>query len=190
MPQGVVCLALAGGLQVSTVRIDKVFRDPGPSTASVPRCRCQTSLIAGTVLQGSKQPMRVWFRAMHLLGQGKKGISNIELGRRLGISTNAAWRLKHKLMQAQIAEAHADPQPGAGPRHLYAYLWHHEHEAGREEGQKDQPSVMPRRHHRHRFADYAQRSRRSRFGRGNPNAGQAASRTRRRSVLDRRQRRQ
>jgi hypothetical protein len=29
MPEGVVRLALAGGLQVSTVRIDKVFRDPG-----------------------------------------------------------------------------------------------------------------------------------------------------------------
>jgi hypothetical protein len=50
----------------------------------------QTSLIAGTILQGTKLPMRVWFRAMHLLAQGKKGLSNIELGRRLGISTNAA----------------------------------------------------------------------------------------------------
>jgi hypothetical protein len=55
-------------------------------------CRYQTSLIAGTILQGTKLPMRVWFRAMHLLAQGKKGLSNIELGRRLGISTNAAWR--------------------------------------------------------------------------------------------------
>jgi hypothetical protein len=63
------------------------------------RCRHQTSLIAGTVLQGTKLPMRVWFRAMHLLAQGKKGLSNIELGRRLGISTNAAWRVQHKLMQ-------------------------------------------------------------------------------------------
>lgn len=35
MPEGMVRLALAGGLQVSTVRIDKVFRDPGPSTAAV-----------------------------------------------------------------------------------------------------------------------------------------------------------
>ena len=31
------------------------------------RCRYQTSLIAGTILQGTKLPMRVWFRAMHLL---------------------------------------------------------------------------------------------------------------------------
>src|SRR3954470_9474475 len=36
------------------------------------QCRYQTSLIAGTVLQGTKLPMRVWFRAMHLLAQGKK----------------------------------------------------------------------------------------------------------------------
>ena len=40
------------------------------------RCRYQTSLIAGTVLQGTKLPLRVWFRAMHLLAQGKKGLSN------------------------------------------------------------------------------------------------------------------
>src|SRR5215470_12277155 len=69
------------------------------------RCRYQTSLIAGTVLQGTKLPMRVWFRAMHLLAQGKKGLSNIELGRRLGISTNAAWRIQHKLMQGSNGTA-------------------------------------------------------------------------------------
>src|SRR5271154_3685857 len=80
------------------------------------RCRYQTSLIAGTVLQGTKLPMRVWFRAMHLLGQGKKGISNIELGRRLGISTNAAWRLQHKLMQAMLERDRRYKLGTAGPR--------------------------------------------------------------------------
>ena len=80
------------------------------------RCRYQTSLIAGTVLQGTKLPMRVWFRAMHLLGQGKKGLSNIELGRRLGISTNAAWRLQHKLMQAMLERDRRYKLGAAGPR--------------------------------------------------------------------------
>src|SRR5260370_60415 len=75
-------------------------------------CRYQTSLIAGTILQGTKLPMRVWFRAMHLLAQGKKGLSNVELGRRLGISTNAAWRVQHKLMQAMLDRA-LRYQPGA-----------------------------------------------------------------------------
>src|SRR3954471_1684648 len=67
------------------------------------QCRHQTSLIAGTVLQGTKLPMRVWFRAKHLLAQGKRGLSNIELGRRLGISSNAA-----------CATSHSGTQPGSG----------------------------------------------------------------------------
>src|SRR4030081_3301708 len=79
-------------------------------------CRYQTSLIAGTALQGTKLPMRVWFRAMHLLAQGKKGLSNIELGRRLGISTNAAWRVQHKLMQAMIERDRRYKLGAAGPR--------------------------------------------------------------------------
>ena len=80
------------------------------------QCRYQASLIAGTILQGSKLPMRVWFRAMHLLAQGKKGLSNIELGRRLGISTNAAWRLQHKLMQAMLERDRRYKLGSAGPR--------------------------------------------------------------------------
>ena len=80
------------------------------------QCRYQTSLIAGTVLQGTKLPMRVWFRAMHLLAQGKKGLSNIELGRRLGISTNAAWRVQHKLMQAMIERDRRYKLGASGPR--------------------------------------------------------------------------
>ena len=80
------------------------------------QCRHQTSLIAGTVLQGPKLPMRVWFRAMHLLAQGKKGLSNIELGRRLGISTNAAWRVQHKLMQAMIERDRRYKLGASGPR--------------------------------------------------------------------------
>src|SRR5271170_1031717 len=80
------------------------------------RCRYQTSLIAGTVVQGTKLPMRVWFRAMHLLAQGKKGISSIELGRRLGISANAAWRVQYKLMQAMLERDRRYKLGAAGPR--------------------------------------------------------------------------
>jgi hypothetical protein len=34
------------------------------------------------------------------------------------------------------------PNPESGLVISYAYLWHHEHEAGREEGSKDRPSVI------------------------------------------------
>jgi hypothetical protein len=116
MPEGVVCLALAGGLQVSTVRRDKVFRDPGPSTASVPAMPVPD--IADRRHRSARHQAAdtAWFRAMHLLGQGKKGTCNIELGRRLGISTNAAWRLQHKLMQAMLERDRRYKLGASGPR--------------------------------------------------------------------------
>jgi hypothetical protein len=57
--------------------------------------------------------MRVWLRAMHLLAQGKKGLSNIELGRRLGISSAALPRRIRLALQPPLCpENH--PQ---APRH-------------------------------------------------------------------------
>ena len=47
--------------------------------------------------------MRVWFRAMHLLAQGKKGLSG---GR----------RLQHKLMQAMLERDRRYQLGAAGPR--------------------------------------------------------------------------
>ena len=106
-PEGFKCPRCAGS---------KYCEIRGRQLLQCRQCRYQTSLIAGTVLQGTKLPMRVWFRAMHLLAQGKKGLSNIELGRRLGISTNAAWRVQHKLMQATIERDRRYKLGAAGPR--------------------------------------------------------------------------
>jgi transposase-like protein len=65
-------------------------------------CRKQTSVTAGTIFASSKLPLRLWFKAMYLMTQSKKGISSIELGRRLGVTQTAAWTLKHKLAQVMI----------------------------------------------------------------------------------------
>jgi transposase-like protein len=62
-------------------------------------CRKQTSVKAGTIFACSKLPLRLWFKAMYLITQSKKGISSIELGRRLGVTQTTAWTLKHKLAQ-------------------------------------------------------------------------------------------
>ena len=39
---------------------------------------------------------------MYLVTQSKKGISSIELGRRLGVTQTTAWTMKHKLAQVMI----------------------------------------------------------------------------------------
>ena len=65
-------------------------------------CRKQTSVKAGTIFASSKLPLRLWFKAMYLVTQSKKGISSIELGRRLGVTQTTAWTMKHKLAQVMI----------------------------------------------------------------------------------------
>ena len=46
--------------------------------------------------------MRIWFKTIYLVTQSKKGISSIELGRRLGVTQTAAWMMKHKLAQVML----------------------------------------------------------------------------------------
>ena len=65
-------------------------------------CRKQTSVKAGTIFASSKLPLRLWFKTMYLLTQSKKGVSSLELGRRLGVTQTTAWTLKHKLAQVMI----------------------------------------------------------------------------------------
>lgn len=70
------------------------------------RCRHQTSLTAGTIFASSKLPLTTWFLGIYLITQDKKGISAMKLRRHLGISYNAAWRMKHKLMQVMLERDH------------------------------------------------------------------------------------
>ena len=64
------------------------------------RCRRQTSVTAGSAFDSTKLPLTMWFQALYLLTRDKKPISAMALHHRLGISYNAAWRMKRKLMQA------------------------------------------------------------------------------------------
>jgi hypothetical protein len=49
---------------------------------------------------------------MYLMTQTKKGISAMQLHRQLGISYNAAWRMKHKLMQVMMERDDEHPLSG------------------------------------------------------------------------------
>ncbi|MFA5058554.1 MAG: IS1595 family transposase [Opitutaceae bacterium] len=63
-------------------------------------CRKQTSLIAGTVFQGTHLSLTVWFLAIYLISQAKTGLSALALKRQLGVSYPTAWLIQQKLMQA------------------------------------------------------------------------------------------
>ena len=76
------------------------------------RCHHQSSVTAGTIFQGTKLPLSVWFLGIYFVTQNKNGISSLELSRLLGISQNAAWRMKHKLMQVMLERDNDKPLQG------------------------------------------------------------------------------
>lgn len=94
-PQGFRCPRCGGAAHcVLGVRARKTFQ--------CNTCRHQTSLIAGTVFEGTKLALTVWFLAMYLISQAKTGLSALALKRDLGVSYPTAWLMHHKLMQAMV----------------------------------------------------------------------------------------
>ena len=60
-------------------------------------CKRQSSLISGTIFESSKLPLTTWFLAIYFITQSKDGLSGLHLRRLLGISVNAAFRMKQKI---------------------------------------------------------------------------------------------
>lgn len=61
-------------------------------------CRHETTLRSGTVMQGSKLPIRDWFAVMFLLTATKRAISAKEMQRQLGRKRyQPVWEMTHKL---------------------------------------------------------------------------------------------
>jgi len=68
------------------------------------QCRHQTSVTAGTVFHKSHQPLRILFMAVYLIATSKKGLSAMELRRKLGINGyKTAWLLMQKIRTAMAS---------------------------------------------------------------------------------------
>jgi transposase-like protein len=66
-------------------------------------CRYQVSLTAGTVLQGTRTPLHLWFWAAYLMSTGTPGISAVQLQRQLGLGRyETAWIILQKLRRAMV----------------------------------------------------------------------------------------
>jgi transposase-like protein len=87
-PQGLIC-SDCGGSNHYELKTRKLFQCSA--------CKRQISLIAGTIFEAIKLQLTTWFLAIYLITQSKDGISSLNLARTLGISANAALRMKHKL---------------------------------------------------------------------------------------------
>ena len=66
-------------------------------------CQGQTSVIAGTIFEGTRKPLRLWFLAMWFVTSQKHGANAMGLQRVLGLrSYETAWAWLHKLRRAMV----------------------------------------------------------------------------------------
>ncbi len=66
-------------------------------------CRRQTTKTAGTIFQGTRTPLTVWFAAAWYLTSQKNGISALGLQRVLGLgSYQTAWAMLHRFRTAMV----------------------------------------------------------------------------------------
>jgi hypothetical protein len=74
-------------------------------------CHRQTSATAGTIFEGTRKPLRLWFRAIECITRPRRSGSALELQRLLALpSYQTAWVWWHKLRRAMARE---DPLQGA-----------------------------------------------------------------------------
>lgn len=67
-------------------------------------CRKHFSVRTGTVMAGSKLPLRKWAFAVYLCATSLKGVSSMKLHRDLNITQRSAWFLAHRIREAFEAE--------------------------------------------------------------------------------------
>lgn len=66
-------------------------------------CGYQASITSGTIFQGSRMPLTLWFRAIWWITSQKSGASALGLKRILGLgSYETAWSWLHKLRRAMV----------------------------------------------------------------------------------------
>lgn len=92
-PEGFVCPACGGRKAWRTARL--LFHCAA--------CSHQVSVTAGTVFQGTRKPLQMWFRAMWWVTSQKNGASAKGLQQNLGLgSYQTAWAWLHKLRRAMV----------------------------------------------------------------------------------------
>lgn len=63
-------------------------------------CRRQFSVLTGTVLHGSKIPVRTWVFILFEMSSSKNGVSAREIQRKYGLTPKSAWFAAHRVREA------------------------------------------------------------------------------------------
>lgn len=70
-------------------------------------CRHQTTLQAGTVMEGSRTPLHKWAVAIQLISRTDQGTTAVMLQSVIGVTYKTAWSMLHKIRQAMSFAEHS-----------------------------------------------------------------------------------
>jgi transposase-like protein len=90
-PDGPVC-PKCGSVNVGTIKSRN-----GMHQCREKQCRCQFSLIKGTIFEGTHLRLDQWCLGVWQIVNCKNGVSSCEMARSLGISQTSAWHLLHRV---------------------------------------------------------------------------------------------
>ena len=85
---------------------------PGYYQCNEPSCRCQFTVLVGTLFERSHIPLNKWLMAAFLLCSSKKGISAHQMHRMIGVSYKSTWFMMHRLREAMRDGHSTDPLGG------------------------------------------------------------------------------
>lgn len=63
-------------------------------------CRKKFSVLTGTVMHGSKIPVRTWILVIFEMASNKNGVASREIERRYNLTPKSAWFLLHRIREA------------------------------------------------------------------------------------------
>jgi transposase-like protein len=63
-------------------------------------CRKQFSVLTGTMMHGTKVPLRVWCLCIFEMVSSKNGVAAREIERKYGVCCRTAWHLMHRIREA------------------------------------------------------------------------------------------
>ena len=102
-PNGVHCiLPNCGGAEVYRLTVKASARKNGAYVGprSLYKCKAgrrQFSVTTGTVIEGSKIPLRTWLQVMYRMCSSKKSVSAHQIRREFGLTCESAWFLCHRI---------------------------------------------------------------------------------------------
>ena len=118
-PEGVRCL-VCGTDKVTRFTTNETLRETTDAhgnvvkTTRVPArrlyqcneetCHFQFSATSGTIFDKSHLPLPIWFQAVALIVNAKKGVSAKQMERDLGVNYRTAWFLNHRIREAMQSE--------------------------------------------------------------------------------------